>query len=195
MFASSVFYWQISTSLCPASFCTQGQTCLLLQISFDFLLLHFSTLWWKGFPASSEVKASACNAQELGSIPGLGRSPGQGNGNPLQYSCLENPMDRGAWWATLHGVAKSWTQLSDFTFTWWKGHLWGGGISSRKSCRSSLNYSTSASLALVVGAYTWITMILNGLPWKWTEIGLFWDCTQVLHFGLFCGLRGLLHFF
>ena len=50
-------------------------------------------------------------------IPGLGRSPGEGNGNPLQYSCLENPMDGGAWWATVHGVAKSQTQLSAFTFT------------------------------------------------------------------------------
>ena len=60
-----------------------------------------------GFPSSSEVKASACNVGELGSIPGLGRSPGEGNGNPLQYSCLENPMDRGAWWAAVHRVAKS----------------------------------------------------------------------------------------
>ena len=58
---------------------------------------------------------SACNAGDLGSIPGLGRSPGEGNGSPLQYSCLENPMDRGACWATVHGVAKSRTQLSDFT--------------------------------------------------------------------------------
>ena len=65
----------------------------------------------------SEVKVSACNAGDLGSIPGLGRSPGEGTGNPLQYSCLENPLDRGAWWATDHGVAKSWTRLSDFTFT------------------------------------------------------------------------------
>ena len=53
------------------------------------------------------VKVSACNAGDLGSIPGLGRSPGEGNGNPLQYSCLENPMDRGASWATVHGVAES----------------------------------------------------------------------------------------
>ena len=65
-------------------------------------------------PGGSEVKASACNAGDLGSIPGSGRSPGEGNGNPLQYSCLENPMDGGAWWATVHGVAKSWTRLSDF---------------------------------------------------------------------------------
>ena len=67
------------------------------------------------FPGGSEVKASACNAGDLGSIPGSGRSPGEGNGNPLQYYCLENPMDRGAWWATAHGVAKSRTRLSDFT--------------------------------------------------------------------------------
>ena len=70
----------------------------------------------KGFPGGSEVKASACNVGDLGSIPGLGRSPGEGNCNPLQYSCLENPMDRGAWWATVHGVTKSWTRLSNFTF-------------------------------------------------------------------------------
>ena len=66
-----------------------------------------------GFPGGSEVKASACTAGDLGSIPGSGRSPGEGNGNQLQYSCLENPMDGGAWWATVHGVAKSWTRLSD----------------------------------------------------------------------------------
>ena len=57
----------------------------------------------------SEVKASAWNTGDLGSIPGLGRSPGEGNGNPLQYSCLENPMEGGAWQATVHGVAKSQT--------------------------------------------------------------------------------------
>ena len=59
------------------------------------------------------VKASAYNAGDWGSIPGSGRSPGEGNGTPLQYSCLENPMDRGAWWAAVHGVAKSQTRLSD----------------------------------------------------------------------------------
>ena len=52
-----------------------------------------------------------------GSSPGLGRSPGEGNGNPLQYYCLENPTDRGAWYPTVYGVAKSWTRLSNFTFT------------------------------------------------------------------------------
>ena len=60
-----------------------------------------------GFPGGSEIKTSACNAGDLGSIPGLGRSSGGGNGNPLQYYCLENPMDGGAWWATVHRVAES----------------------------------------------------------------------------------------
>ena len=60
----------------------------------------------------SDSKESVCNAGDLGSIPGLGRSPDEENGYLLQYSCLENPMDRGAWWATVHGVTKSQTQLS-----------------------------------------------------------------------------------
>ena len=62
-----------------------------------------------GFPGGSDGKASAYNAGDPGSIPGSGRSPGEGNGNPLQYSCLENPMDGGAWWAPVYVVAKSWT--------------------------------------------------------------------------------------
>ena len=71
----------------------------------------------QGSPGGSEIKASACNAGNLGSIPGLGRSPGEGNGNALQYSCLDNPMHRGPWWATVHGVARSQTRLSDQTTT------------------------------------------------------------------------------
>ena len=62
-----------------------------------------------GFPGSSAGKESASNAGDLGLIPGLERSPGEGNGNPLQYSCLENAMDRGAWQATVHGFTKSQT--------------------------------------------------------------------------------------
>ena len=58
------------------------------------------------FPAGAEVKNPPANAGDVGSIPGLGRSPGEGNGNPLQCSCLGNPMDRGAWWTTVHGVAE-----------------------------------------------------------------------------------------
>ena len=69
------------------------------------------------FPSGSDGTVSVYNQGDPGSIPGLGRSPGEGNGNPLQYSCLENPMDGGAWWATVHGVTKSRTRLSDFTFT------------------------------------------------------------------------------
>ena len=64
----------------------------------------FGLPWWLKY---------ACNAGDLGSIPGLGRSPGIQNGNPLQYSCRENSVDRGAWWATIYGATKSWTQLSD----------------------------------------------------------------------------------
>ena len=70
--------------------------------------------WSLGFPSSSDGKASICNAGDLGSIPGLGRSPGEGNGYPLYYSGLENSMDRGSWWATVHGVVKRRTWLSDF---------------------------------------------------------------------------------
>ena len=65
------------------------------------------------FPGGSPGKESIYNAGNLGSIPGLGRSSGEGNGDPLQYSCLENLMDRRAWWTRVQGIAKSWTRLSD----------------------------------------------------------------------------------
>ena len=68
---------------------------------------------FKGFPGGSVVKNLPANAGDIGLISGSGRSPGEGNGNPLQYSCLENPMDREAWWAPVLGVTRSWTQLSD----------------------------------------------------------------------------------
>ena len=74
----------------------------------------FSFSW--DFPSGSDSKASAYNVGDPGSIPGLGRSPGEGKGNPLQYSCLENPMDGGTWYATVHGVAKSQRGLSNFHF-------------------------------------------------------------------------------
>ena len=70
-----------------------------------------------GFPSGAVIKNLSANAGELGLIPGLGRSPGEENGNPFQYVCLENPMDRGTWWATVHGVIKSWTQLSYWAHT------------------------------------------------------------------------------
>ena len=71
-----------------------------------------------GFPGGSDGKASACKAGNPGLIPGLGRSTGEENGNPLQYSCLENPMDREAWRAMVHRVMKSQTRWSIFTFSW-----------------------------------------------------------------------------
>ena len=73
-----------------------------------------------GFPVALVVKNPPVNAgdiRDMSSIPGLERSPGGQNGNPLQYSCLENPMDRGFWQSTVHGVAKSWTQLCDLAHT------------------------------------------------------------------------------
>ena len=66
-----------------------------------------------GFPGVFDGKESAFNAGDLGLIPGWKRSPGEGNGHPLLYSCLENPMNRVAWWATVHGVTESQTRLSD----------------------------------------------------------------------------------
>ena len=74
-------------------------------------ILGSGELKWRGFPSGSDGKASVCNAGDPGLSPGLGRSPGEGNGNPLQYSCLDNPMDRGAWQAVVQGVTKSRTRL------------------------------------------------------------------------------------
>ena len=70
---------------------------------------------FKSTQKEEDSKESACGVRDQGSIPGSGRSPGEGNGDPLQYSCLENPMGGGVWQATVHGVAKSQTRLSDFT--------------------------------------------------------------------------------
>ena len=84
------------------------------------------------------VKESACNTRDTGSISGSGGSPGGGNGNPLQYSCLENPMDRGAWWATVHGVPKSQTRLSNWTHAWKQGRA----LRKSHSAHSSVGMST-----------------------------------------------------
>ena len=82
-----------------------------------FWLLDGYFVLTQDFSGGLDGKASACNVGDPSLIPGLGRFSGEGNGTPLQYSCLKNPMDGGVWQATVHGVAKSWTRLSDFTFT------------------------------------------------------------------------------
>ena len=74
---------------------------------FEWLILCDTVNLSRGFPGGSDGKQSACNAGDPGSIPGSGKSPGEGNGNSLQYSCLVNSMDRGAWWTMVHGVTKS----------------------------------------------------------------------------------------
>ena len=82
-------------------------------MAFEHYFLKF-----KGFPDGAHGKESTCQSgdvRDMGSIPGLGRSPGEGNGNPLHYSCLESPMDTGVWWATVLRVAKSRTQLKQLS--------------------------------------------------------------------------------
>ena len=109
-----------SLSLLQRIFPTQGLNPSLLhcgrilyQLSHSVLVINFVCK----FPGASGGKASAYIVGALGTIPGSGRSPGEGNGNPLQYSCQENPMDGGTWWAIVLGIAKGRTRLSDFTFT------------------------------------------------------------------------------
>ena len=114
-----------------------------------------SCLWSRwGFFSGSAGEESACNTRDIGDadlIPGLGRSPGGGYGNPLQYSCLENPMDRRAWWATVHRASKSRTQLSTYTVgadtqqpvTWGLSghttHRWISSPTSETLCRDGVN--------------------------------------------------------
>ena len=99
-----------------------GLNCVLLKFTCWSPNSSACRMWLyleMGFPggASGKEPPSAGDVRDAGSIPGLGRSPGGGHGSLLQYSCLENPMDRGAWWATVHEVTKNQTRLRDFTFT------------------------------------------------------------------------------
>ena len=101
-----------------------------------------------GFPDGLDSKGSACNEGDLGSIPGLGRLPREGHGNPLQYSCLENPMDRGAWWATVHGVAKKHEDAE--VMRWSPCMWWAQGISWTQTdawlwCRVALGHGREAT--------------------------------------------------
>ena len=101
--------WVHIFELCPR--------CLMKSTNYPSHHSWFLFPYTKSFLGGLIGKESTCNVGDLGSIPGLGRVPGEGNGNPLQYSCLENPMDREAWWATLHRVTKSQTRLTNtFTF-------------------------------------------------------------------------------
>ena len=121
-------YWSFSFSISPSmniqdwfpSGLTDWFDLLAVRGTLRCLLQHHSSkasiLWHSAFPGGSESRESACNVGDLGLIPGSGRSPGEGNGSPFPYSCLENSMDRGAWWATVQGAAKSWTWLSDYIF-------------------------------------------------------------------------------
>ena len=123
------------------------------------------------------LKASACNAGDPGSIPGLGRSPGEENGNPLQYSCLENPMDGGARWATVHKVTKSQTRLSDFThftFTFLQSH----SLSQRYYISSLLTFC----LCLVSIKQSWLSYLLS------FQSQVFFHCVsyQPSYFTLLC---------
>ena len=113
MMFNLIFSVFIKTVWYLPSLCRSGHVRFTPQKWFIYFQIQY--LW--GFPGGSDGKDSAHNTGGSGLIPGSGRSPGGGNGKPLQYSCLGNPMDREAWWATIHGVAKSQTRLSDFTFT------------------------------------------------------------------------------
>ena len=109
--------WE-SYAVNSATFCIESELLILCPTysqAEDFLnksvlrIYEYTFLKIGGFPGGSEGEASACNAGDQVSISELGRSPGEGNGNPLQNPCLENPMDRGVWWTIAHEVAKSWT--------------------------------------------------------------------------------------
>ena len=110
------FYWSIVDLQCCVSFrCSTSESVSVTYI-YIYVYMYVYTHTHMRSPGGSGSKESACNVGDLSSIPGSGRSPGKENGNPVQYSCMENTMDRRAWQATVHRVTKSQTQLSDFTF-------------------------------------------------------------------------------
>ena len=146
----------------------QTHSSKMLEREEQIFILCVSLGLWVGFPSGSDGKESACNKGDLGLIPGLGRSPGEGNGNPLQYACLENSVDRGAWWATFspwgHRVGQEWITLS----------LWLVG-----------NY--------VIDQTTWGHVIQkhqsSRLEWKKRQILRIWDCLLIWprHFSMSTG--------
>ena len=133
-----------------------------------------------GFPGVSDGKESACSAGDLSSVSGSGTSPGGGHGNPLQYSCLENPMDGGAWRATVSGVAKSQTRLSD----WAKHSVFTGvGIWS--------NWEAGSWLLMIRGPLAMVKKGLSQLqswPWFWVLLPLPCDWCKASHLWPAAGL-------
>ena len=125
---------------------------IILLLLFMFWFLGCEVCGILGLTGDSVVKNPPAKAGDVGLTPGLGRSPGGGNGNPLQYSCLENPMDRGAWRSMLCGVAKSQTQLNDWAHT----HTWDLSSSARDHThtpcieRQSLNHWTPREVPLTL---------------------------------------------
>ena len=119
--------WTNSNSLDPLFLPLQGRdrnicpTCLS-KLTWGSSEVAF-TLRVMGFPGGSDGEEPTCDTGDPGSVPGLGRSPGEGHGNRLQYSCLGNPMDRGAWWAIVHGVTKSQTRPNNEHFQHVLKHL------------------------------------------------------------------------
>ena len=118
--SSSLQHQKVNQSLPPVKeFITDTAASTAFNLSSNCMIkVHFRHLevgegTSQGGRVVNNPPANAGNTRDTGSVPGSGRFPGEGNGNPLQYSCLENSMDRGVWWPTVHGVAKSWTQLSD----------------------------------------------------------------------------------
>ena len=109
---SSVLAWRIPGMGEPGGLPSMGSQSLTQLKQLSNSSSSSSYMHW-GFPDGSVAKNLPENAGDVGSVPGSGRPPGERNGSPLQYSCLENPMDGGAWWATVHGITKSGTQLSN----------------------------------------------------------------------------------
>ena len=118
-------FWRLPSSLAYFSFrrlINNVPVLLFKVLCMANKLLHFNWLPL-GLPGGSDGEESACNTGDLGLIPGWRRCPGGGNGSPLQYSCLENPLDKGAWWATVHGVTNSPTRLRDKHFHFHFGYV------------------------------------------------------------------------
>ena len=111
------FWWFWS---CYKKYRSRNTMWYIYNLYKSFLLLFFSSIW--SFPGGPSGKKSACKCRRLRDVfPGSGRSPGRGNGNLLQYSCLGNPMNRGGWWPTVHGASESQTRLSDWSHTHLEG--------------------------------------------------------------------------